>query len=234
MAIFSVPFFSIHLVAHAAGGAIVHYAGGYVANTYLSSSVMTALSGASSTLTAMAGSAATVLTSPAVVGVALALAVSGGYCYFFGIPAPVQAALIKAGVATPAKGGLAVPIVKLTTTLILIGLAGLLTINVFKRISQARRSAKKPLSIDDAQSISSAVFGKPAWADYGHAVWLGATDTTDQVLRWATNAASGARAAGESAAIYATSKGDSAIRSVWGLGSGFKVRFADISARLFR
>lgn len=234
MAIFSVPLFSIHLVAHASGGAIVHYAGGYIANTYLGSSVVTAFSSATSTLAAMAGSAATVLTSPAVVGVALAVAVSGGYCYFFGIPTPVQAALIKAGLATPAKGGLAVPIVKLTTALILIGLAGLLTINVFKRINQARRSAKKPLSIDEARSISLAVFGKLAWADYGHAVWLGATDTVDQVLRWATNAASGARAAGETVAIYATSKRDSAIGSVRGLGSSLKMRFSSIPARLFR
>lgn len=189
MAIFAVPFSTIYLVPHVGGGAIVHAGGGYVAGTLVPASVVSAATTATSVL-ANAGSSLVALGSnPVVLGAAAVTAAAvGAYCYFYGVPAPVEVLLVKAGIAAPAKGGLMIATAKVATAFVVMGAAGLLSFNIFKRVDQARRARRSSLSVDEARGLSEAAFGPSVWEQYGKAVWLGAADTADQVFGWAQKA----------------------------------------------
>jgi hypothetical protein len=190
MAILTVPFTTIYLVAHSGGGALLHAGGQYVAGTLVPAVVVTAANSATSAL-ANAGSSLIALGSnPAVLGVAaVTVAAVGAYCYFYGIPAPIEALLMKAGLATSAKGGLAITVAKLATAFVVLGAAGLLTLNVYKRVVQARRAQRAIMTVDDARGVSEAAFGPAVWEQYGEPLWLGTTDTVDQIVGWARKAA---------------------------------------------
>lgn len=205
MALISVPFTTLYLVSHAAGGAILHYSGAYVGGTYISAPIISAFSNAATTLSMMAGTISAAATSPVAVGVAVTGAVVGGLVYFFGVPAPIQAALAKAGLVAPAKGGWAVPIAKLAAALVLMALAGILAVNIYKRVGQARRAQPAPIEPESAREAVEAALGASAWKTYGNAIWLGASDTLDQIGAWASKGGNLARNAGEAVAYYATS-----------------------------
>lgn len=189
MAILTVPFTTIHLVQHIGGGAIIHAGGGYVGGTLIPAPIVSAATAATTAL-ANAGSTSIALASnPIVLGAAtVAVAAVGTYCYFYGVPVPVQGLLAKAGLATPAKGGLAVTTGHVAAAFVVLGAAGLLSFNIYQRIGQARRAAKAKLDMVQAQAISEAAFGPEVWKQYGEAVWLGTTDTVDQITGWARNA----------------------------------------------
>lgn len=190
MAILAVPFTTIYLVPHVGGGAILHAGGGYVAGTLVPGSVVNAATAAMSVLASAGSSAAALGTGPVVLGAAaVTAAAAGAYCYFYGVPAPVAATLVKSGLATPAKAGLAISIAKVATAFVVMASAGLLTFNIYNRVEQARRGRRAPLSQDEAGELSRAAFGEKVWEQYGEAVWLGATDTMDQVVGWAQRAA---------------------------------------------
>ncbi|MFT4027274.1 MAG: hypothetical protein QM676_10795 [Novosphingobium sp.] len=194
MAIAAVPFLPIYLVEHVSGGAIIHAAGGYVANTFVNAAVISAFTDASA---ALAAAVTTITSAPVLASVgAIAVAAAGAYCYFYGIPAPVEAFLIEAGLATSAKGGLAVTVVKLATALAVLGVAGLMAFNIYKRIWQARGAIGSGIDPGQARHASETAFGTDFWKHYGEAVWLGVTDTRDQILGWASNAISGVQKAG--------------------------------------
>ena len=96
MAIIEIPFTALALVEHAAGGAILSNAGSYIAGTYVSAAVVEAFTTASSVLTTMGGSIAAVASNPVVLaGATITVAAAGAYCYFYGIPAPIEAVLTK-------------------------------------------------------------------------------------------------------------------------------------------
>lgn len=193
MAILAVPFTTIYLVAHSAGGAILHVGGQYVAGTLIPASVVGAANTAAAALAGAGSSAMAIASSPVVVSaVALTAAVAGTYCYFFGIPAPIEGVLIKAGLATPTKAGLAITAAKMATALIILGAAGLLAFNVYQRVRQARAASRTALTVGDARGLSEASFGPDLWQQYGEAVWEGGKDTVDQIVGWAKKAADGA------------------------------------------
>jgi len=189
MAIFAVPFSTIYLVPHVGGGAIVHAGGGYVAGTLIPASVVNAATTATSVLASAGGSAVALGSNPVVLGAAAVTAAAvGAYCYFYGVPAPVEALLVKAGFAAPAKGGLAIATATVATAFVVMGAAGLLSFNIFARVDQARRARKSILTLEEARVLSEATFGSSIWEQYGEAVWLGAADTADQIAGWAQTA----------------------------------------------
>lgn len=186
MAIFAVPFSTIYLVPHVGGGAIVHAGGGYMAGTLIPASIVSAATTAASALASVGSSAAALGSNPVVLGAAaVAAAAVGSYCYFYGVPAPVEVLLMKAGLAAPAKGGLAVASAKVATALVVMGAAGLVSFNIFQRVEQAHRARKSVLAMDEARRLSEATYGASVWARYGEAVWLGAADTAEQLCGWA-------------------------------------------------
>lgn len=203
MAFFSVPFTTIYLVSHVSGGAILHSSGGYIGGTYISAQIVSAFTSATSTLSLAASAIGAAATSPVAIGVAVTAAAVGGYFYFFGIPTQIELALAQAGFATPANGGLAVPIAKLGIALVVMGLAGLLAVNIYKRIKQARLARPEPISVTNAQSAVESVFGVTAWKSYGEAIWMGASDTASQINSWVQTSTNVARNAGAKAMLYA-------------------------------
>lgn len=193
MAIAAIPFTTVYLVQHVGGGAIVHVGGGYVAGTLIPASVMTAANCATAALANLGSSAIALGSNPVVLGgAAIAAAAVGAYCYFYGIPAPVEALLVKAGLVAPAKGGLAIATGKVAMVLVLLGAAGLLSVNVYKRVEQAHRARRASISVGQAREASEAAYGPSIWAQYGEAIWLGASDSIKQVVDWAKTAIAGA------------------------------------------
>lgn len=189
MAIFAVPFTTIYLVAHSTGGAILHVGGQYVAGTLIPASVVSAANTAAVALAGAGSSAMAVASSPAVLGAAaVTAAVAGTYCYFFGIPASIEAGLVKAGLATSTNGGLAITVAKIATAFVILGAAGLLTFNVYQRVSQARAGRRTTVTVEEGRGFSEASFGPDLWQQYGEAIWLGAKDTANQVVGWAQKA----------------------------------------------
>lgn len=203
MALFSVPFTTIYLVSHASGGAILHSSGGFIGGTFITAQVVSAFTNATSTLSLAASAIGAIATSPVAIGVAVTAAAVGGYFYFFGIPAQIELALAQAGYAAPSSGGLAVPIAKLGIALVVLGLAGLLVVNIYKRIKQARLARPEPISIENAQFAAESVFGVTGWKSYGAAIWTGASDTASQISGWIESSASSARKVGATAILYA-------------------------------
>jgi hypothetical protein len=177
------------------GGAIIHAGGQYVAGTLIPASVVAAANAATSALASAGSSAVALGSSPVVLGAAaITVAAVGTYCYFYGIPAPIESVLVKAGLATSAKGGVAITTAKLATVLVVLGAAGLLAFNVYKRIKQARQARRVTLSLDEARGVSESAFGPHVWQLYGEAVWLGTNDTINEVVGWAKKGADAAAA----------------------------------------
>ena len=95
------------------------------------------------------------------------------------------------------------PIAKLGIALVVLGLAGLLVVNIYKRIKQARLAGPEPISLENAQLAAESVFGVTGWKSYGAAIWTGASDTASQINGWIESSASSARKAGASAMLCA-------------------------------
>ena len=174
MAIFGVPLVSLYLVPHAAGGAIVSYAGSYVAGSYVTASVVSAFSTAAAALASVGTSAVAFATSPVTTVVAAAMVVIGGYCYIFGMPVVLQSALHSLGLAAPTNGGIVIPIVQLATALVLIGGAGYLSFQVYKSLRDAREAKLVPIEYSEAKYASCRSFGEAAWFEVGDSIWRGA------------------------------------------------------------
>lgn len=184
MAIAALPIAKIYLVGHVGGGAILHAGGGYVANTMLPAAVVEGFSAASSALATIGASAASLAANPYVVaGTAIAVVAVGTYSYFYGVPAPIEAALINAGLAEPAKQGLLIGAAKLATGLVLLGLAGLVSYNFYKRVKEARTASKSQevIEVGAAKATAEAAFGHETWNLYGKALWDSVNDTATQV-----------------------------------------------------
>ena len=198
MAIVSVPLVKVYLVERVGGGALLHAGGGYVANTLIPASVVEAFGSASSALATLGASAASLASSPYVIaGAAVAVVALGAYCYFYGIPAPIESALASAGLAKTAKLGVLVPIAKMAAALVLLGLAGLVSFNFYKRLNEAKAAVAEQGKIDlyRAQATAEAAFSKSSWQTYGEAMWLGLNDTGAQLSGWADSLLSSAKGA---------------------------------------
>lgn len=201
MAIFEIPFTAIALVEHAAGGAILSHAGGYIAGTYVSASVVEAFATASAVLTSIGGSVAAVATNPVVLGTAtIAVAAAGAYCYFYGIPAPIEAVLTKAGLGVAAKNGFAISVPKLAVALVLLGGAGYVMYRFYQTYKSARQASANSDFPTGGQEPAEAAFGFGAWRKFGEAVWSGVSDATERAVQLAQDAVEAMTTATNSAA----------------------------------
>lgn len=184
MAILSIPFVGMHLVPHVGGGAILHAGGGYVANTMIPAFVVEAFGVASGVLSqvgagasAIAAGTSAVAYNPVVIGGAAIAAVAvGTYCYFHGIPAPIEAALSSTGVGTATKQGFMVSVPQLAIALILLGGAGYLFYKFYKNRNSLRAARlmaprQEPQGRDDAEAAAHEAFGEAAWSQFGAALW---------------------------------------------------------------
>lgn len=189
MALMTVPFTSIYLVPHVSGGAIAHIAGGYVAHTFVPPAIVeafgvaaTVLGQMSSSASAIATATTSVATNPVVLGgVALAAVAVGTYCYFHGIPAPIEAALTKAGLGTATKHGLMVSLPKLAVALILLGGAGYISYRFYKSHKMERLARLLGGSFDEqtrgqAETLVHSAFGDRAWSEFGSTIWSSASE----------------------------------------------------------
>jgi hypothetical protein len=189
MALVTVPFTSLYLVPHVSGGAIAHMAGGYIAHTFVPAAIVEAFGVAASVLAQLSSSAGavatattSVATNPLVLGgVALAAVAMGTYCYFQGIPAPIEAALSKAGLGTATKHGLMVSVPKLAVTLILLGGAGYVTYRFYKsrkaeRLARLIEGSSNQQTRDQAKWLVYSAFGDRAWSEFGSTIWSSASE----------------------------------------------------------
>jgi len=221
VAVLTVPFLPIYLFKHVGGGLIVHAYGGYVANTLIPASVVSAFSSAGTTLASLAGGAASIATAPATVVTVAGIAVvaAGAYCYFYGLPLPIESVLANAGLGTkvvavkgsllPAisHGAFAVSTTNLATALILLGLASYIAYRFYENHADAARAAEEGPAID-AEGVAKAYFGAKAWQTFGEPISKGLSDasacivsffasvatTTADYSEWARNALIGVAA----------------------------------------
>ena len=198
----AIPFVPIYLVEHVGGGLIVHAGGGYVANTLIPASVVTAFGSAGTTLASLAGSAATIATAPATVAslAGIAVVAAGAYCYFYGLPLPIQSVLANAGLGVKAtavkgallpavsQGGFAVSTASLATALVLLGLAGYVAYQIYENHSDAARSAEDGPTID-AESVARAYFGATAWETIGKPISNGLSEASTRIAGFVASAA---------------------------------------------
>lgn len=146
--------------------------------------------------TSAAAVGATGITTPALVGAAaLAVVAVGGYCYFHGIPAPVETALSDAGLGTATKQGFLVSIPQLAVSLIVLGGAGYIAYRFYKNLRSLRAarilgSTPVPPSQQEAEAVSRGAFGDHAWTKLGATVWAcmgdagrAASVTTEDAVR---------------------------------------------------
>ena len=181
IALISIPSASIYLVEHIGGGAILHAGGGYIANTIIPAAVVEGFGVATGILAKMGANAAalggTTASAPVLIGTAaLAVIAVGGYCYFHGIPIPLEIALSKAGLGTATKQGLMVSVPQLAVALIVLGSAGYVAYRFYQnlRLLRAARvlgSAPIPPTQREAQAASRRVLGDDAWANRGASIW---------------------------------------------------------------
>lgn len=218
MTIAALPFIDISLVTHSAGGVILQYGGQYVAGTYIGAPVVEAFNTAASVLSSIATPAAAAASHPVVIGASIAVVAVGAYCYFYGIPAPIEAALAKAGLGGAAKGfalpgtkaGFAVPLPTLAVALILLGGAGYVVYRFYAR-RKAARTAMGTAEVNGGQAASEAAFGAAAWATFGQGLWSGLSDAAKQAAALAKDAAATARAAGGASGRFAYAGGNRAV-----------------------
>lgn len=199
MTILTIPFVGISLLEHSAGGAILAKGGAYLAGTYVTPAVAQAFTTASSVLSSMGAATGTVASGPVLAaGLTVAVVAGGAYCYFYGLPVPIEAALAKAGLGTSAKKGLiiaaaskgfAVPVASLAVALVLLGGAGYVSYHFYQSEQEAKAAAADFVVIEgDGQSASEAFFGSSVWSRYGEALWSGLGDAAERAAKLAADA----------------------------------------------
>lgn len=196
MAIIGVPALSIYLVEHVGGGAILHAGGGYVANTLVSASVVSAFQTAATTLAGLASGAGSVAAAP-ITATAAAIAVVGvgSYCYLYGIPAPIEAVLAKAGfkasasmVAPKAAGGaFVVSVSSLAPALVMLGLAGYICYSFYKTREDALRAVAEDPQVDP-EDVAVQSFGARLWEQYGEPISAGLGDASESIANFIRDA----------------------------------------------
>lgn len=207
MTILAIPFTSLALVAHAAGGAILTNAGAYVAGTYVPAAVVQAFGSATAALgsmgTAAAGLAsANPVTISVVAVVAVTAAAVGTYCYFHGIPAPVAETLVHAGLASPSQKGLAILVPKLAAALVLLGAAGYVAYRFYENFNdlwadRETSSGWAKANESTAQTEAERNFGGEVWKTLGAAVWATKADIAEGLAKVAQQALDGAARAAD-------------------------------------
>jgi len=226
MTILTLPFVGISLLEHSAGGAILAKGGSYIAGTYVTPAVAQAFTTASTVLASVGGAV-----SAPVVGTGLAVAVvaAGGYCYFYGLPVPVEAALAKAGLGVAAKKGMmvstaakgfAVPVPSLAIALVLLGGAGYVSYQFYQSQKEAQTGAETLVILEGTgQKASEAAFGSGAWSRFGEALWTGLGDAAERAAQLASEAVTVVYEAGGSAADVASDVAGSAYNAASKLGA---------------
>ena len=143
---------------------------------------------------AMASTAAMALSSPPVlVGTAILAVAAGTYCYFHGIPVPIEAALSSAGLGTASTKGFVVSLPQLAVALILLGGAGYLTYKFYKnrrslKIARFVEPKESPMSRETAEAVSVETFGEEPWTEFGAAAWAKAGSIGDSTAEAAREA----------------------------------------------
>lgn len=194
MAILAIPFTSLSLVAHTAGGAIMRDAGGYIAGTYIDATIVQAFTAAGTALQSMGTSAVALASNPYVVGAVVIGAVAvGAYCYFHGIPAPVAETLAHAGLGTSTKKGLMISAPKLAVALVLLGAAGYVTYRFYRNFKDLHRDEAATRTWHDASEAAGhddtvRNFGADVWATVGKAVWQTKKDVARSLATMAQEA----------------------------------------------
>ncbi|MEY2884331.1 MAG: hypothetical protein RL490_2055 [Pseudomonadota bacterium] len=210
MAILELPFLSVYLVQHASGGAIVHAAGGYLAGSFVSAPVVQAFATASGVLSSLSSGVVAVAANPLVLSAAVVtVAVAGAYCYFFGIPAVVAAALSEAGVAVATKAGVAVSVPQLAVALVLLGGAGYVGYRIYKDKAAAQSAATQLTTSILDQPAAEAVVGSTAWARFGAALSSGFNGAATQAAVLARDAIEAFCAASDAVAAAAANVSNS-------------------------
>lgn len=240
----------MYLVEHISGGAILHVGGGYIANTLVPAAVVEAFGVATGVLAKMgAGVAAvggTAFSTPVFVGAsALVVVAVGSYCYFHGIPLPVETALTSAGLGTATKQGFLVSVPQLAVALIMLGGAGYIAYQFyrnFRSVRAARLFGCAPLAPtqEDAEATSRGVFGDDAWSNIGASVWAGMSDagraaamTAEEAVRRSAALAERLIATSTDVGAYARETLEAAASSVAPLGEGLSGLFGTLRG-LFR
>lgn len=230
MALLTIPFIGVSLLEHAAGGAILAKGGSYIAGTYVGPAVAQAFTTASSVLGSMAAASGAAASVPPAVAAGLTLAVvaGGAYCYFHGLPGPLEAALAKAGLGASAEKGLvigavakgfAVPVASLAVTLVLLGGAGYVHYRIYSSRKAARAAAQGFILIDgEAQAPSEYAFGHDAWNSFGSALWSGLGGAVDRAAQLAHEAVQVVTEAGSTAAERASGAASTAYDAAQELG----------------
>ena len=152
-----------------------------MANTFVPAAVVEAFSVASGVLAKMGAGAAAIggtsISTPVLVGVgALAVVAAGGYCYFQGIPLPIENVLSSAGLGSATKQGFMVSIPQLAIACIVLGGAGYIAYRFYRNFSSVRAarllgSGPVAPTREQAEATSSIVFGDDAWPKLGASVW---------------------------------------------------------------
>ncbi len=198
MTILTIPFVGISLLEHSAGGAILAKGGAYLAGTYLTPPVAQAFTMAATVLGSLSSGAATLTSSPALVaGLVVAVVAAGSFCYFYGLPMPIEAALAKAGLGSSSgkalvlaggAKGFAIPVASLSVALVLLGGAGYVSYRLYQSKKEAVRAVATLEMSGDARSAAEAAFGGNAWSRFGEALWSGVGDAVDHAAKLAANA----------------------------------------------
>jgi len=231
IALLSIPFASMYLVEHVSGGAILHAGGGYIANTLVPATVVEAFGVASGVLAKMGAGAATMggtaVSTPVLISAAaLAVVAVGSYCYFHGIPVPVETALSSAGLGTATKQGFMVSVPQLAVALIVLGGAGYVAYRFYQSLKSLRAarllgSAPVAPTHEEAEATSRGVFGDDAWSNLGASVWACVGDagraaamTAEDAVRGSAALAEKLIAASTDAVVYTKESIGSAASSV--------------------
>lgn len=245
MTILTVPFVGISLLEHSAGGAILAKGGSYLAGTYVTPAVAQAFTTASSVLSAVGAATGTVASGPVLAaGLTVAVVAGGAYCYFYGLPVPIEAALAKAGLGASAKKGLvvaaaskgfAVPLASLAVALVLLGGAGYVSYRFYQSDKEAKVAAADYVVIEsDGQSASEATFGSNVWSRFGEALWSGLGDAAERAAKLASDAVEIVSDASSAAAGVASDAAGTAYGAAATLGresSSFFERIASFFRR---
>lgn len=209
MGLFVIPFTSLTLLPHAAGGAILANAGGYISGTYVSATVVEAFATASSVLSSVG--AAALAANPVVLGTAaVAVAAAGAYCYFYGLPGPVAAALSKAGLGSAAKSGFAITLPKLAVALVLLGGAGYVSYRFYQSYKEAKRANAEFDGSTGGKESAEAVFGKTVWSRFGEALFSDIGSVANRAANLAQEAIDAVRASSATVAESASVTGKAA------------------------
>ncbi len=241
----AIPFTSLALVPHAAGGAILRGAEGYIASTYVPAGVVNAFATAGSALHAMGSSTVAIASAnPILTGtLVVAVVVAGTYCFLNGVPAPVAETLIHAGLASPTEKGLAVLIPKLATALVLLGAAGYVAYRFYVNFAElwADRDVAETWRMDSESAAREELirsFGAELWSTVGEAVWATKADVAhtlvaiaERALGYASDAASAVSSGAYAAYDVAWSGSGEALKrtrsilsAIWGWASNVRFR----------